>query len=187
MEVLSLQSGQPLCRYKLVKDTQTLGDVNNDGVIDRVTSYFASQAHLVDLEIPPCSAVVTSNSKVLFAGSICDASWLFGSYFTWSDTEHGDEPLPVSPLLVKSPPHRSGVFRHLMGRNVRELRRGYDSVFLTSVGKVTSFGPYGELNWQVVWLGSFVIAYSRGSWLINQDDQDFKRDICTMTSFEYNY
>lgn len=63
--------------------------------------------------------------------------------------EYGDEPLKLPPLVVESPPHRSGIFSHLMGRSVRRDNDGYDAIFLLSSGKVTSYGSFGEFNWQV--------------------------------------
>ena len=148
IEVLSLPSGQPMCRYKLTKETQTIGDVNNDGVLDHVTLHFTPHTHRFDVKVRPCSAVVMSNSRTLFTGSICGAGSL-GTFFSSPEDEHMAEPLPVAPLLVRSPPHRAGMLRHLLGHNVHKLGQTYDSVFLTSGGKVTSFGPHGEPNWHV--------------------------------------
>ena len=44
---------------------------------------------------------------------------------------------------------RSGIFEHLMGHGLPSMKKGYDSIFLTSGGRITSYGPMGEFNWQV--------------------------------------
>lgn len=146
IEVLHLQTGRPLCRYDVQKEGVTVGDVNNDDVIDHVTSRFQSREE--SMNGLSCAASVTSQSRVLFEGNICHTASLFGGMFE-NEADHGEEPLPVPPVIVESPPHRSGILRHLMGHNLRRGRVGLDSVFLVSTGKVTSFGPHGELNWQV--------------------------------------
>jgi hypothetical protein len=141
--------GRPMCRYATPKEAVTLGDVNNDGLIDHVTTHFEPRGDSSN-NAPSCSAVVTSQSRTLFTGSICQTLSLFGGIFDMSDdSEHGEEPLAIPPVVVQSPPHRSGVFRHLMGHNLRRGRVGFDSVFMVITGKITSFGPHGELNWQV--------------------------------------
>lgn len=150
IEVLNLDSGRPLCSYPVSKDVTSVGDVNGDNVIDHVTTYFTSE-RVVQSGINPCSGVVTSGAKTLFSGSICRASSTLGSFFDSIDEEDfRDEPTPVSPLLVPSPPDRTGIFSHLSGQTFkRQSVRSFDSVFAVSSGRVTSFGPYGEFNWQV--------------------------------------
>lgn len=150
IEVLSLDSGQPLCTYTISKDVTSVGDVNGDNVIDHVTTYFTSEP-VVQSEINPCSAVVTSGAKTLFSGTICRPTSTFGSYFnSFAEEDFRDEPLPVAPLLVPSPSDRTGIFSHLSGGKFqRESIRGFDSVFVIASGRLTSFGPYGEFNWQV--------------------------------------
>lgn len=150
IEVLSLDSGQPLCTYTVSKDTTSVGDVNGDNVIEHATMYFSSEP-FVQAEINPCSAVVTSGAKTLFTGSICRPTSSFGRYFdSIAEEDFRQEPIPVAPLLVESPLDRSGIFSHLSGDKVkRESIRGYDSVFIIASGRLTSFGPYGEFNWQV--------------------------------------
>jgi len=141
-----MQSGRPLCRYDVDVEGVTIGDVNADDVIDQVVSRFKSTSQ--STSNPSCAAVVTSQSRVLFEGNICRISSLFGSLFD-SEADHGEELLAVPPIVVNSPSHRSGIVRHLMGHNLRRGRVGLDSVFLVSTGKLTSFGPHGEMNWQV--------------------------------------
>lgn len=149
IEVLSLDSGQPLCSYPISKDVTSIGDVNGDSVIDHVTTYFSSE-HVVQSEISPCSAVVTSGAKTLFSGSICRATSTFGFFDSIDGADFRDEPMPVSPLLVPSPPDRTGIFSHLSGQTFkRQSIRSFDSVFVVASGRLTSFGPYGEFNWQV--------------------------------------
>lgn len=150
VEVLSLNSGQPLCSYAVSNDVTSVGDVNGDNVIDHVTTYFSSE-RVVQSEINPCSAVVTSGAKTLFSGSICRATSTLGNFFDSIDEEDfRDEPMPVSPLLVLSPPDRTGIFSHLSGQTFkRQSIRSFDSVFVVASGRLTSFGPYGEFNWQV--------------------------------------
>jgi len=150
IEVLSLDSGQPLCSYPVSKDVTSVGDVNGDNVIDHVTTYFTSES-VVQSEISPCSAVVTSGAKTLFSGSICRATSTLGNFFDSIDeADFRDEPMPVSPLLVPSPPDRTGIFSHLSGKTFkRQSIRSFDSVFVVASGLLTSFGPYGEFNWQV--------------------------------------
>lgn len=150
IEVLSLDSGKPLCTYTVSKDTTSAGDINGDNVIEHATMYFSSEPR-VQAEINPCSAVVTSGARTLFTGSICRPTSSFGRYFDSSaEEDFREEPVPVAPLLVDSPLDRSGIFSHLSGDKVkRESIRGYDSVFIISSGRLTSFGPYGEFNWQV--------------------------------------
>lgn len=151
IEVLNLDSGQPLCSYGISKDATSVGDVNGDNVIDHVTTYFTSERVDQSGMINPCSAVVTSGAKTLFSGSICLSSSVFGSVFDWiSEEDARDEAVPVSPLLVQSPPDKRGIFSHLSGQTFkRESIRSFDSVFVVASGKVTSFGPFGEFNWQV--------------------------------------
>lgn len=148
--MLSLDSGQPLCTYAIAKEVTSLGDVNGDDAIDHVTAYFTSEP-VVQSEINPCSAVVTSGAKTLFSKSICRPTSTFGSYFdSTAEEDFRDEPFPVAPLLVPSPSDRTGIFSHLSGETFqRESIRGFDSVFVVSSGRLTSFGPYGEFNWQV--------------------------------------
>lgn len=150
IEVLSLDSGQPLCSYPVSKDVTSVGDVNGDSVIDHVTTYFSSE-RVFQSEISRCSAVVTSGAKTLFSGSICRATSTMGNFFDSIDeADFQDEPMPVSPLLVPSPPDRTGIFSHLSGQTFkRQSIRSFDSVFVVASGRLTSFGPYGEFNWQV--------------------------------------
>ena len=42
-----------------------------------------------------------------------------------------------------------GVLNHLLGRSLPSEQTGHDSVFLTSAGRLTSYSPDGEPNWQV--------------------------------------
>jgi len=150
IEVLSLDSGQPLCSYPVSKDVTSVGDVNGDNVIDHATTYFTSE-RVVQSEINPCSAVVTSGAKTLFSGSICRATSTLGNFFdSMDEADFRDEPMPVSPLLVPSPLDRTGIFSHLSGKTFkRQNIRSFDSVFVVASGQLTSFGPFGEFNWQV--------------------------------------
>ena len=161
IEVLSLDSGKPLCTYTVSKDATSAGDINGDNVIEHVTMYFSSEPR-VQAEINPCSAVVTSGAKTLFTGSICGPTSSFGRYFDSSaEEDFREEPVPVAPLLVDSPLDRSGIFSHLSGDKVkRESIRGYDSVFIISSGRLTSFGPYGEFNWKVKIVWNEVASYN---------------------------
>ena len=130
IEVLNLDSGQPLCSYGISKDA-SVGDVNGDNVIDHVTTYFTSERVDQSGMINPCSAVVTSGAKTLFSGSICLSSSVFGSIFDWiSEEDARDEAVLVSPLLVQSPPDKRGISSpHLSGQTFkRESIRSFDSV-----------------------------------------------------------
>lgn len=150
IEVLSLDTGRRLCpSYPISKDHTSLGDVNNDNVIEHVTTFFSSEP-VVQSDLTPCSAVVISGGKILFRGSVCRPASTFGSYFSSTSGEDlRDESVPVAPLLVPSPSGRSGLLSHLSGVKFRrESIRGFDSVFVISSGRLTSFGPYGEFNWQ---------------------------------------
>lgn len=161
IEVLNLNSGQPLCSYAISKDVTSVGDVNGDNVIDHVTTYFSSEP-VIQSEMNPCSAVVTSGAKTLFSRSICRPPSTFGSYFdSTAEEDFRDEPpIPVSPLLVQTPLDRTGIFSHLSGDKFkRDSIRGFDSVFVIASGRLTSFGPYGEFNWQVC-------EYKQLSWRI---------------------
>lgn len=155
IEVLSLDTGRRLCAsYPIPKDHTSLGDVNNDNVIEHVTTFFSSEP-VVQSDLTPCSAVVISGGKILFRGSVCRPASTFGSYFSSTSGEDlRDESVPVAPLLVPSPSGRNGLLSHLSGVKFRrESVRGFDSVFVISSGRLTSFGPYGEFNWQVrVWI-----------------------------------
>lgn len=42
-----------------------------------------------------------------------------------------------------------GMFAHLLGKALPSERKGYDSIFLTSTGRLTSYSPTGQPNWQV--------------------------------------
>jgi len=42
-----------------------------------------------------------------------------------------------------------GVLNHLLGRSLPSEQTGHDSLFLTSTGRLTSYSPDGEPNWQV--------------------------------------
>ena len=44
---------------------------------------------------------------------------------------------------------RSSPTQHLLGHTLPSQRQGYDSIYMTSTGKLTSHGPYGEFSWQV--------------------------------------
>lgn len=149
IEVLSLDSGQPLCTYAISKEDISIGDVNGDNVIDHVATFFTSDP-VVQSETIPCSAVVTSGAGTLFRGSICRPSSTFGSYFDSTTEDFHVESIAVAPLLVPSPPDRTGIFSHLSGDTFKRKRiRGFDSVFVIASGRLTSFGPFGEFNWQV--------------------------------------
>ena len=150
IEVLSLDSGQPLCTYAMSKDVTTIGDVNDDNVLDHVTTFFTSEP-VFQSEVLPCSAVVTSAARTLFSGSICRPASSFRSYFgSTAEDDFRVESIPVAPLLVPSPSDRTGIFGHLSGDKFqRESVRSFDSVFVIATGRLTSFGPYGEFNWQV--------------------------------------
>ena len=52
-------------------------------------------------------------------------------------------------LFFTSVASHQGMWRHLLGRSLDGAQRGYDSIFLTSTGLLTSFGPDGQHNWQV--------------------------------------
>ena len=52
-------------------------------------------------------------------------------------------------VLLCSIAQKRGIWTHLLGKTLRSERKGYDSIFVTSNGRVTSYGPQGELNWQV--------------------------------------
>lgn len=150
IEVLSLDTGRRLCAsYPIPKDHTSLGDVNNDNIIEHVTTFFSSEP-VVQSDLTPCSAVVLSGGRILFQGSVCRPASTFGSYFSSKSREDlRDESVPVAPLLVPSPSGRSGLFSHLSGVKFRrESIRSFDSVFVISSGRLTSFGPYGEFNWQ---------------------------------------
>jgi len=41
------------------------------------------------------------------------------------------------------------VLNHLLGRTLPSEQIGHDSLFLTSTGRLTSYSPDGEPNWQV--------------------------------------
>ncbi|EDO36693.1 predicted protein [Nematostella vectensis] len=173
LEVLNIQSGQPLCRYVHTQELTTAGDLNGDDVIDHVSMHFSAH-QLFPTDLPSCSAIARSGSRVLFTGPVCAS----GSLFDWSSGEpHEVEPLLVAPLLVPSPPHRTGLFRHVMGHNLRQRSRAeMDAVFLVSTGKLTSYGPHGEQNWQVTVEGAWakhVRPDEHGEWTSENGDQRF--------------
>lgn len=151
IEVLNMESGQPLCSYALPMRTTSVGDLNGDNVIDHVTTYFASERIDQSGMINPCSGVAVSGSKSLFSRSICRTPSTFGSFFgSFSQEDLREENVLVSPLLVPSPPYKRGIFSHLSGEAFkRESIRSLDSIFVISSGRLTSLGPFGELNWQV--------------------------------------
>ena len=43
----------------------------------------------------------------------------------------------------------SGILSHIVGNTFSSESKGYDSIFVTRNGYVTSYGPAGEFNWQV--------------------------------------
>ena len=53
----------------------------------------------------------------------------------------------VYQFAFSSRGRRRGLLSHLAGHSVRQ--RGYDAVFVTSSGVLTSYDPHGNLNWQV--------------------------------------
>ena len=98
-------------------------------------------------------------------GPICHPTSVFdyvGQPRVFDLEEYGEEPLQLPPLVVEGPPHRSGIFSHLMGRSVRRESDGKDIIFLLSSGKVTSFGSFGEFNWQVDTTRLFLSGYFVG-------------------------
>lgn len=151
IEVLNMESGQPLCSYALPMRTTSVGDLNGDNVIDHVTTYFASERIDQSGMINPCSGVAVSGSKSLFSRSICRTPSTFGSFFgSFSQEDLREENVLISPLLVPSPPYKRGIFSHLSGEAFkRDSIRSLDSIFVISSGRLTSLGPFGELNWQV--------------------------------------
>ncbi|PFX31386.1 hypothetical protein AWC38_SpisGene3814 [Stylophora pistillata] len=151
IEVLNIESGQPLCSYDISTRATSVGDLNDDNVVDHVTAFFASERTDHSGWISPCTGNAFSGRKSLFSRSICHSPSTFGSFFdSFSEEDLRDEPELVSPLLVPSPPNKRGIFSHLSGESFkRDSIRSLDSIFVISSGRLTSLGPFGELNWQV--------------------------------------
>lgn len=42
-----------------------------------------------------------------------------------------------------------GVFSQLLGSKKSSTQQGYNLLFVTSAGRLSSFDPHGHLNWQV--------------------------------------
>jgi len=49
------------------------------------------------------------------------------------------------------------MLNHLLGRSLPSEQTGHDSVFLTSTGRLTSYSPDGEPNWQVIF-DSYILS-----------------------------
>ncbi|CAH1779441.1 unnamed protein product [Owenia fusiformis] len=154
IEVLNLQSGQPMTRISLPDEKTIYTDINNDGKIDQIKTSFSrpySDTH-------ECNAIVMSlppNAKTIFTGPICETPSMMGVLSHKSgDTIFYDYTVPedlrlaVPPIAVKSVAKRSGILNHIKGYNLL-AKKGYDSLYFTSHGKVTSYGPSGEFHWQV--------------------------------------
>ncbi|XP_070575140.1 uncharacterized protein [Ptychodera flava] len=156
IEVLNLASGQPMCRLKLQQDKGVYVDVNQDAILDHVKAHFSASQRSQD----NCLAVVKSGHPphaLLFNGSICEpASSLsllsltsliidFDSNNHYEDLHH-----TVPPVVVRSVAERRGIWNHLLGESqLNTASKGYDSVFLLSNGRLTSYGPNGQNHWQV--------------------------------------
>jgi len=57
--------------------------------------------------------------------------------------------MKLSMSALDSVAQSRGVLNHLLGRSLPSEQTGQDSVFLTSTGRLTSYSPDGEPNWQV--------------------------------------
>jgi len=148
IEILSLTNGRPVTRVEFLDEKAAFVDVNDDGNLERVS------ANYVDNN---CQAEVASLSpalRVLYSGSICDAPGLFNQVSLsaiYSDTQPSEDThVSLPPALIKSIAHRVAPWQHLVGAALPSQRKGYDAVFLTSTGRLTSYGPTGDFNWQVV-------------------------------------
>ncbi|XP_002735115.1 uncharacterized protein LOC100378520 [Saccoglossus kowalevskii] len=154
IEVLKLATGQPMCRLKLQQDKGVYMDINQDAILDHVKGHFSHSAHAKD----NCLAVVKTGHPphtLLFNGSICDSQSILGwlSFIDSADNDNGhieDTHHTVPPVIVRSVAERRGIWNHLLGETqLSASSKGFDSIFLISNGKLTSYGPHGQFHWQV--------------------------------------
>ena len=59
---------------------------------------------------------------------------------------------------------RKGILVHLMGEGFHSSNKGYDSIYLISTGRMTSYGPTGDFNWQVGYDGWSLQSGFRFAW-----------------------
>ncbi|ELT96931.1 hypothetical protein CAPTEDRAFT_224542 [Capitella teleta] len=146
VEVLDLHVGRPLTRLKVARDKSAYIDVNEDGTLER--------ARLVATDDGCYGEVSTVHPRPLaiFSENVCSALqwWGSGSVFSRLPVAAEDEDCSVPPFFIKSIAVRKGFVNHLLGYTLPSERKGYDTLFLTSQGRLSSFAPNGDLNWQVL-------------------------------------
>ncbi|XP_038070046.1 uncharacterized protein LOC119739259 isoform X2 [Patiria miniata] len=152
VEVLDLATGRPITRLKLTSSGPvTYADVNGNGIVDQIQAHFTADDNHKD----NCMAIVRSGippQALLFNGSICAGNSLMDSWSVFGSKAQIQEnlKLAVAPVTVPSIAKQSGVINHLLGGSMfRQTHGGWDSVFLISNGRVTSYGPKGHFNWKV--------------------------------------
>ncbi|XP_072169576.1 uncharacterized protein [Diadema setosum] len=175
IEVLELRTGRPLTRLSL-SATASYADVNKDGTLDQAQAQFTESG-----DADNCVAVVRSGHpphSVLYNGSICYPSSLWAAmsypwaYITGKADVRENRELSLPPLVLESVAKRRGFISHLLGLSM--AKPGMDMVFVASNGRVTSYGPQGQFNWQVstaaIWTEHHIVSGAQG--YINQDLQN---------------
>lgn len=152
IEVIHLYTGRTLCSLALPPQS-LYADLNGDGMLDsvRVTS-LESQDDSEEQGGPdatdvPCDILAKSGIppiEPMFNGSICNpVGGFFANLFTDSSVEKKQRAhqAPTNPVVIES--SRSSTMMNVHSEHE------FDTVFLVSSGRMTSFRPNGKVNWQL--------------------------------------
>jgi hypothetical protein len=150
IQVLSLTTGRPLTYLPLIgrSVTSVFADVNDDDEVEEIRPDFALKCNIDVSSVHP-------RPRALFSGPLCESPfWMggvaFSNLFQSTDVVNEDTHVAVSPAVVPRVAQSRGILNHLQGRSLPSEQIGFDSIFLTSTGRLTSFSPTGEPNWQSI-------------------------------------
>jgi len=151
IEVVHLYTGRPLCRIVL-KDG-LYADINGDGIIDHlqtITSHAEVGRRKTRTQAGCYGIAITGipPMEALFNGSICvQPPGMFSSLFNTIASLETDyltqyEMIEAAnPIVMESFESSTLLTPH----SEHEL----DTIFLVSTGRMTSFRPFGRMNWQI--------------------------------------
>ena len=107
---------------------------------------------LADLPgLPSAATEMVSSELVIPQGVVVDkfyCTWNSGMAFCIAILQNVTMEWWIS-IFAFSVALRSSPMQHLMGHSLPSQRAGYDTIIMTSSGRLSSYGPSGEFNWQV--------------------------------------
>jgi len=162
IEVIHLYTGRTLCQLPLGSGTHA--DLNMDGVIDHVIPVTERAVGYRWQSLPACFGLALTGvppRDVLWNGSICSnrgamdlANIRTGSTSRRDNPDMDADVEAVSPVLIRTRRHKAG--------GVED--KSYDSVFLVSSGRMTSYSADGHLNWHVPTPASWTPTHRFQQW-----------------------